>query len=110
MHDSNSCVEIKEAVVKGENKRREMVGEKDSQRRRMALNETTETVRLSGRSRCAISPPVWREPNRAKRELRGSLDRRKKAKWKRQTFLSVNFLYKSNLSRSCKMGKVGGRC
>ena len=66
MHDGNRCVEIKEAVVKGEIKRREMVGEKDSQRRRMALNETTDTVHLSGRSRCAISPLVWREPRRAK--------------------------------------------
>ena len=85
--------------MKGKIKRREMVGEKDSQRRRMALNETTETVRLSGRSRCAISPPVWREPHRAKRDLRGSIDRRKEAKWKRQTFLSIIFLY--NTPKRC---------
>ena len=56
MHDGNRCVAIKEAVLKGEFERREMVGEKDSQRRGMALKETTETVRLSERSGCAISP------------------------------------------------------
>ena len=94
MHGGNRCVEIKEAVVKEEIKRREMVGEKVSQRRRMALNETTQTVRLSGRSRYAIPPPVWREPNRARRDRRRSIDRTKEAKWKRQTFLSINFIYK----------------
>ena len=53
MHDGNRCVEIKELVVKGEIKTGEMVGEKDSERCKMALNETKETLRLSGRSRCA---------------------------------------------------------
>ena len=58
MHDGNRCVEIEGSVVKREIKMREMVGEKDSVRRRMALNETTERVRLGGRSRWALSPPV----------------------------------------------------
>ena len=85
--------------MKREINKREIVGEKDSQWRRMALNETTETVRLSGKSRCAISPPVWREPHRAKRDLRGSIDRRKAAKWKRETFFINHFSIQRRMRR-----------
>ena len=34
------------------------------------------------------SPPVWREPHRAKRQLQGSKDRRDEATWKGQTFFN----------------------
>ena len=49
---------IKVSVVAAEIENREMVEEKDLVRRKMAPNETTERVLLSGRSRCALSPPT----------------------------------------------------
>ena len=49
---------IKGSVVAAEIESRETVEEKDLVRRKMALNETTERVRLGGRSRCALSPPL----------------------------------------------------
>ena len=46
---------IKGSVVVAEIESRETVEEKDLVRRKMALNEATERVRLGGRSRCALS-------------------------------------------------------
>ena len=92
MHDCNRCEEIKWSVRKAVGKGREMVGEKDSVRRRMALDETTGRVRLSGRARRALSPPVWRETHRAKNHHEGSIDMRGKGRrGKSRHFIIINF-------------------
>lgn len=58
VHDGDRYEEMKGSVVKAEIKSREMFGEKDSVRRKTALNETRERVLLGGRSSCARSLPV----------------------------------------------------
>ena len=51
MRDCNRCEEIQGSVGKAVIKGREMVGEKDSVRRRISFNKTLGGVRLGGRSR-----------------------------------------------------------